>query len=427
MNVADSFYELFSKLKDCNDAEQKQIIDEMNQVMDKMNKKEFNTVFTIDTFEKFFKMIEEKKLSIGNAILLLNHMRYCKAQEDTHINSFANSMFDKNFDLMIVKEEKKNEGEDEILLIDLCRSFLLLHDEHTVFFFRPACIHFLLKVALNKEESEKDQKKVEMVFLALSNICELEDLRQELYLNEIKEIIQYHQEHRNLIQLVYWSVWRFLINRFYSDITLEGVIVNDLCLGREAIGEIEELSKNVDWKKKEDEMSKETEPKELLMINRWLDSLAYFFKYSQFGCKENAELIACVVTLCRKSFDYFKEISFRSISLFDAMISESTVSISDLQQNGVFDIALKIIQQSTLNDDSMEICIDFFWRVHERLNDEMVDETGKKKLKKLKRDIYEEMEQEGCEDSIAVFYWRLSEDALFDDIGYTLYVLCVHL
>ncbi|KAH7829778.1 uncharacterized protein MONOS_2040 [Monocercomonoides exilis] len=65
------------------------------------------------------------------------------------------------------------------------------------------------------------------------------------------EIIRYHQEHHNLSRLTYQCTWEFLTFRLWVDYGLNGKVVNKLHFVREATRELEDLSKSVDWKKKE--------------------------------------------------------------------------------------------------------------------------------------------------------------------------------
>ncbi|KAH7824092.1 uncharacterized protein MONOS_17550 [Monocercomonoides exilis] len=117
-------------------------------------------------------------------------------------------------------------------------------------------------------ENKEAQKEVETVLLALSSIGD-NKVPKELYLGAIKEIIEYHHENHNLTHLAYQSAWQFLIDRFFRDKDLEIVIVNELHFPREAATELEELSKFVNWKKKEREkIGKET--KEELTIQERL-------------------------------------------------------------------------------------------------------------------------------------------------------------
>ncbi|KAH7832514.1 uncharacterized protein MONOS_2705 [Monocercomonoides exilis] len=230
MAATERLTELFSELKYCDEDEQKQKICAMNEIVDKMNREEYDSVFTTELFDKIHQMIEEKKLSMGKAILLLKCIGYWKVLKN-----------------MIVEEEQKKEGKNEKLLNDLCECLLSLNYEFTDIpeEITEICVSCLLKVALRKEENEETKKEAEMALLALSNIFCYETA-DELYLNEIREIIKYHQERCNLTRLAYQSAWKFLVQRFYSVLSLEEVIVNELYFAREAIKELNELINEVD-------------------------------------------------------------------------------------------------------------------------------------------------------------------------------------
>eukprot|EP00770_Monocercomonoides_exilis_P014317 MONOS_14263.1-p1 / transcript=MONOS_14263.1 / gene=MONOS_14263 / organism=Monocercomonoides_exilis_PA203 / gene_product=unspecified product / transcript_product=unspecified product / location=Mono_scaffold00966:20065-20796(-) / protein_length=179 / sequence_SO=supercontig / SO=protein_coding / is_pseudo=false len=169
---------------------------------------------------------------------------------------------------MIIEEEKKKEEKDEKHLAYLCECFISLSFD----FLQELiliCVPSLLKVTSKKEENEETQKEMEMALLALSNICYYFEIKKEMYLKEITEIILYHQEHHNLTQLAYQSAWDFLINRFFSDQSLEGPNTNELHFVREAIKELEELVKYICWKRKEERRG-EKEGKEEYILIEWL-------------------------------------------------------------------------------------------------------------------------------------------------------------
>ncbi|KAH7821106.1 uncharacterized protein MONOS_11186 [Monocercomonoides exilis] len=234
------FNELFSELEDCDEDGQKLIIEEMNKIVYEMNEEEFKSVFTKELFNKMNKMIEDKKLSMGNVLLLLKRVGYCKVLKN-------------------------------------------------------------MQIALRKEESEEARNEVEIAFLDLYSIG-IGDLRQELYLNEIKEIIKYHQEHRNLSHLAYQFAWKFLINRSFYDENFEEVIVNDLHFARETAREIEELARNMDWmKEKEEERVNET--KEEILLMEWLRKLEFFFRRCRMRNEEFAGLIESIVRVFRAAKD----------------------------------------------------------------------------------------------------------------------------
>ncbi|KAH7832783.1 uncharacterized protein MONOS_14187 [Monocercomonoides exilis] len=242
-------------MEQCTDTEQKQKIEEMNEIVDGMNEEVFESIFREETFDKIEKMIEEKKISMENAILLLKHVGFCKVLKSVSNPCFFASSLRGRFEQMIIEEEKKEE-KDKTLLVDLCECYFLLNRWASSNLF-PVCVPCLLKVSLNKEKNEEAQKKVEMGLLALSNIGQFQEMKRELYLNEIREIIEHQQKHRNLTHLAYQSAWQFFIYRWEKDKSLEKVIVNELHFVEEAMRELKELMKCVDWKKKEEEMSKD--------------------------------------------------------------------------------------------------------------------------------------------------------------------------
>ncbi|KAH7816355.1 uncharacterized protein MONOS_15034 [Monocercomonoides exilis] len=156
------------------------------------------------------------------------------------------------------------------------------------------CVPYLLKVALKKVENEEAQKEVEMALLASSSIGIFNSIKKELYLNEIKEIIQHHHEHHNLTRIAYQSAWQFFIDRFFNDKSLEEVIVNELHFPRETAKELEVLTRCIDWKKKEEENEEKgrKETKEEVVLYRWLRMLEIIsdrLKEEEKDEKEEAE------------------------------------------------------------------------------------------------------------------------------------------
>ncbi|KAH7818841.1 uncharacterized protein MONOS_12323 [Monocercomonoides exilis] len=259
------FYELKRRRKD----KQKQKIEEMNGLIDEMDEEEFESIFTIGQLNKIDKMIKERNISMENAILLLKHVGYCKELKHISFYSFNYSSLSERMREMIIDEnEKKKEEKNEKFLLDLCECYALL-SYRCSYELLSIAVPCLLKVALKKDETEEAQKEVEMALLALGKIGYRENKR-ELHLNEIKEIVYYHQEHQNLTRLAYQSAWQFLIKRFTKDRNLEDMIVNELHFGREATKALEDLSKSVDWKRKEE---RGKEAKEVLVIERCITSI----------------------------------------------------------------------------------------------------------------------------------------------------------
>eukprot|EP00770_Monocercomonoides_exilis_P014672 MONOS_14618.1-p1 / transcript=MONOS_14618.1 / gene=MONOS_14618 / organism=Monocercomonoides_exilis_PA203 / gene_product=unspecified product / transcript_product=unspecified product / location=Mono_scaffold01036:2959-4406(-) / protein_length=362 / sequence_SO=supercontig / SO=protein_coding / is_pseudo=false len=306
------FSKLLHGLEGCREDEQKQKIEKMNEIIDGMNNEEFESVFKADPFKKIEKTIEEKKMSMEIAILLPNHVGYYEIMKCVGWYSFFFSSLNAKLERMIFDEYEKKEEKTEKNLVDLCECYLLLNNGSSSELL-SIVVPCLLKVALKKEENEKVQKEVEMALLALSSMGVRRIAEQELYFQEIKEIIQYHQEHRNLTRLAYQSAWKFLMDQFYKDENLRIVVENELHFVREAAREIEDLSKCVNWKRKGDKKVKETkeakEAKEMIIIRRWQEMLYVYFDECQSRNGECSELFGSLVQVHRAARDNYAEIS----------------------------------------------------------------------------------------------------------------------
>ncbi|KAH7817496.1 uncharacterized protein MONOS_18114 [Monocercomonoides exilis] len=151
---------------------------------------------------------------------------------------------------MVFEEEKKKEGKNVELLIDLCKCCLLLCECLPNELYH-ICVPNLLKLALEKEENKERQKEVELALLALSTIDEFIIIQKKLYIFEITEIIHHYQQQHSLTHLAYLSAWRFLMNRMQNEKSVECMMTNELHFFREATSELEELSRYVAWEKKE--------------------------------------------------------------------------------------------------------------------------------------------------------------------------------
>ncbi|KAH7828826.1 uncharacterized protein MONOS_17223 [Monocercomonoides exilis] len=171
--VTEKFAKLFSELERSDVIVQKQKIEEMNELLDVMKKDEFRSVFTIELFDKMDKMIEEEKLSTRNASVLLKQLGYYKTLKGIRGEEFYLSSLHYRISMMIINGNKKKEGKDINLLVDLCECYLLLSynlDSEEV----SICVPCLLKVALNKKKIIEIQKEVEMALLSLSLIYQLD-------------------------------------------------------------------------------------------------------------------------------------------------------------------------------------------------------------------------------------------------------------
>eukprot|EP00770_Monocercomonoides_exilis_P014578 MONOS_14524.1-p1 / transcript=MONOS_14524.1 / gene=MONOS_14524 / organism=Monocercomonoides_exilis_PA203 / gene_product=unspecified product / transcript_product=unspecified product / location=Mono_scaffold01018:2855-3904(-) / protein_length=327 / sequence_SO=supercontig / SO=protein_coding / is_pseudo=false len=302
---------------------------------------------------------------------------------------------------MIAEENlKKKEEKNEKLLIDLCECYISLY-----YLLSPEiisiCVPCLLKVALKKEENEKTQKEAETALLALSNI-KFDFLNQGQYLNEIKEIIKHHQEHRNLTRLAYQSAWEFLVTKFLDDGSLKEVIVNELRFGREAARELEALSKCVDWKRKKEVRGKEK--KEEIALLRWLQALVVFLSSSKLWNEEFIELIGSIVQVFRAARENKREISYWCISSLRNAAGNGFVPIEAFLKNGAINAVLEEFQRPTLDDEKAYECLKFFINASNRMEEKMDNKMVEVKRKITKKELFDKLEEEGYEDTIISFH-----------------------
>eukprot|EP00770_Monocercomonoides_exilis_P001335 MONOS_1325.1-p1 / transcript=MONOS_1325.1 / gene=MONOS_1325 / organism=Monocercomonoides_exilis_PA203 / gene_product=unspecified product / transcript_product=unspecified product / location=Mono_scaffold00023:2244-3512(+) / protein_length=404 / sequence_SO=supercontig / SO=protein_coding / is_pseudo=false len=371
----------------------------MNEIMKEMNKEEFSAVFIEELFDEIHKMIEDKKLSKKNATVFLKHIGYCKIMDEIRSKSFDSSSLYKRIQEMILDEEKKKGRKNERLMIDLCECCLLLNNKSSSKI-PSVCLSYLLKAALNKEKNEEAQKEVEMALLALSNVKYL-FVETELYLREIKEIIQYHQEHCNLTRLAYQSAWKFLMNRFEDDSNLEEVYLNDLHFVREVASEVEVLAGYIDWKNNEkDEEMKRMEKKNVVIAERWLDMIHYFFVYFEVHDEERIKLISCMTSLCRAAINTHNEIVKKCYFILMYLMRRQKILpiVSDLLKEGIIDYFMEEIQRSTMDDVISYGFFRFVQNIYDSLEGNEDNETDDAKRKAKRQKMIEKLEEEGYED-----------------------------
>ncbi|KAH7823333.1 uncharacterized protein MONOS_17597 [Monocercomonoides exilis] len=398
ITLADIFIKILDELACYSESEQEQKILEMNGLMEKMDKEEFKSVFTEELFNIINKMIEEEKLSMENACLLLKCIGYWNTLKGEWIYDFKHSLLCSRFMKMIIDENEKTEGKDEKLLVDLCEIYVSL-SYYFQYELLSICVPCLLKVAFEREKCKETQKEVEMALLALSGIYKLNEFGEGLYFNEVKEIIKFHQEFHNLTHLAYYSAWKFLIYRFHRQEDLYDTVVYELHFVREAGRELEELVKCVDWKKKEEE-KREKEMKYITTIYRWLSTIRRFF--SDYVLKEENcfALIACLTRLCRsarENFIYISSLAFKVIKKI-ADTRQSLISVNILVKGGAIDFALEEIQQPTLDTELADECYAFFKKVFRKLREKKYCDIDKAMNKAMRKIIIEKLEEEGFDD-----------------------------
>ncbi|KAH7827230.1 uncharacterized protein MONOS_10459 [Monocercomonoides exilis] len=400
--IAHKILKLFCELEDCNEEDQKQKVLKMSGLVEEMGREEFNSAFTTGLFNRMNKMIEEEKLSMRNVCLLLKHVGYCIELKSGWSDGFLESLLIKRIEEMLIDEnEKKKEEKDENLFVDLCECYFSLS-----YYFSgevlSICVSCLLKASSNKEENVEVQKEVEMALLALSN-TEYYKIGKNQYLKEMLEIMQHHQEHRNLTHLAYQSAWKFLIKRVYNDESLEEMIVNELHFAREAARELEELVRCVDWTRKGDEICKR-EKKRAKIIIRWLDVIYEFLRQRTLWNEEFVGLISSIVQVYRASRDNHSEISYLCIYSLRTAAENRNVKVENLLKGEAFDAVLEEIHRSTLDDKIAHDSLIFFMKVSRRLKEKTDGETDERKRKAMKMKLFEKMEEEGYEEAITSFH-----------------------
>eukprot|EP00770_Monocercomonoides_exilis_P016181 MONOS_16132.1-p1 / transcript=MONOS_16132.1 / gene=MONOS_16132 / organism=Monocercomonoides_exilis_PA203 / gene_product=unspecified product / transcript_product=unspecified product / location=Mono_scaffold01519:6045-7100(+) / protein_length=331 / sequence_SO=supercontig / SO=protein_coding / is_pseudo=false len=305
---------------------------------------------------------------------------------------------------MIIEEEKKKEEKNEKLLVDLCECYALLGENDIFSEVLSIIVPCLLKVASKKEGNEETQKEVEMALPALSNVNAYYEMKRDLYLNEIKETMKYHQEHRNLTQLSYQSAWQFLYNRNFFFNELESVIVNELHCAREAARELEELSRNVDWKKKGGEKMNKEETKKEVILTRWIETFSIYFRDCRLRNEEYICLLSRIVQIYRAAKGNNGVISILCIQSLRTASDYGVVKVEDLLKSGAIDAVLEELNRPTLNEDMTNGCLQFFTNVSERLNEKNKDEKEEEERKVAKMEMFEKLEEEGFEDIITGFH-----------------------
>ncbi|KAH7830224.1 uncharacterized protein MONOS_17037 [Monocercomonoides exilis] len=397
----EKFTELFDKLEGCKEEEQMQKIEEMNELMEEMNENEFISVISIGMFEKMHKMIEEKKMTMKNAFYLMEHIGHCKELKGIFITSFYLSKLYYFVQKMIINEIEKKEEKNEKILADLCECYLLLSPgvSSELLSISVPC---LLKVALRKEESEETRKEVEMALLAVSN-AGYWSVEQKLYLNEIKEIVLFHQKHHNLTHLAYQSIWLYLIYRLDFDKSLEREIVFKLHFLREVKREMEELTRCVDWKRKEKERGGKVTEDELILM-RWFKTLGIYFSKYRSKNEEFDGFIDSIVKVLRAARENKREISNKCIYTLREAAKNESVRIDDLLKEGAVEAVLEEIQQSASICKSTCYCLRFFLNISRRLREKTDNEMEEVNRKAMKMEIFEKMEEGGYEDAIASFH-----------------------
>eukprot|EP00770_Monocercomonoides_exilis_P013179 MONOS_13124.1-p1 / transcript=MONOS_13124.1 / gene=MONOS_13124 / organism=Monocercomonoides_exilis_PA203 / gene_product=unspecified product / transcript_product=unspecified product / location=Mono_scaffold00781:648-1724(-) / protein_length=320 / sequence_SO=supercontig / SO=protein_coding / is_pseudo=false len=299
-SLTKNFSDLFCKVKECSDVEQKHIIKEFHDKLDllkEMDGGELRIIFSKGFIDELNKIINEKLIQFDLFVPILKLIGFYDETRSVGSGLHYTVLLESEITNRLSKEFSNKERTNEKQLIDLCECYILL----SKFFsaeLRSKCVSYLLKAALNKEDTEKDQKEVEIALVAVNSIYSFQEIKKDIYLNEITEIIKHHQENHNLTKLAYQSAWQFLVNRLRNEEGLKEIIVYELHFAREAAKELEDASSHVDWKKKK---AKGIEKLKILIISRWVDAITTYFSLKKSIEDEDVSLIVCLVRMSRAS------------------------------------------------------------------------------------------------------------------------------
>ncbi|KAH7822799.1 uncharacterized protein MONOS_7095 [Monocercomonoides exilis] len=322
---------------------------------------------------------------------------------------------------MIIEEDKKKEEKNKKLIADLCECYMMLQDSDISKKLLSICMSCVVKVALNKEETLNTQKEVEMALFVLGDDRKFDIYDKKLNIKKITEIIHYHQEHHNLTHVAYQSAWWILMRRFRYNKSLEDIIANELHFVREAAREMEALTRNVDWTRKEDK-----EMKERITLERWLKALDVFGTLGQLQNEEFTKLTKLIIGICgaakcnhrkvyKKYYSFLSYFILQKAESEDYLLCEEAIDFILEEMHGptikqevttlsayVFYKLSRILSRKKEKKNSLT---SFVWFAWSWLNGKEKEESEKAKQKMmLYRKLREKMEEEGYEDIIISFY-----------------------
>ncbi|KAH7829843.1 uncharacterized protein MONOS_17064 [Monocercomonoides exilis] len=324
--------------------------------MEKMNTKELETSITMDVYENIDYLMDCENIAEENIILLLKLLGYRKELYEIKTDSFKGTTLSATLWSLI--NEANSKYEMNSTQVDFCECYLI--NSNYVFVNKEShlinYVPYILKVALKKRKNKKEQAEAEIALMSLCKIEQNAEIEKELFLDHIKEIIQFHQKHNNLSHLAYQRAWEFLIKRLNEHKELENVIVNELHFYREAFGELEILKQCVNWTKNE---TGRYEIEEMLML-RWVNAIKLSLWNSTWRLDIFSKLVDFAVSFYRLAKDNQREITGYCANALSRVMSYSHVNFNDLLKNDLVDFALEEIMRPTLDEYIAPACFLFF-------------------------------------------------------------------
>eukprot|EP00770_Monocercomonoides_exilis_P001998 MONOS_1983.1-p1 / transcript=MONOS_1983.1 / gene=MONOS_1983 / organism=Monocercomonoides_exilis_PA203 / gene_product=unspecified product / transcript_product=unspecified product / location=Mono_scaffold00038:66980-68247(-) / protein_length=403 / sequence_SO=supercontig / SO=protein_coding / is_pseudo=false len=383
----------------------------MNLMFGKMDRDELDAILSLKTFNEIDRMIEEKKLSIENALLLLKHLAHYKMMTYVYVESFPHSSLCYTLEKLIFDEMNKKEEKNVKLLADLCACFFTMNDERAYDEPVPAFASYLLNVVLNKKENEEVQNEEEFAFPTLSNARQVVK-GNECRSNEISETVRYQKDHHNLAHLACESSWRVLIEQSMIRIRFEKADFGELKFVDDATRELDELERKMDWKKKEGEVK---EINEVLMIMRWCYDIGKYFLVSQLNRNEFSQLIKSAERMYKSARSNHADVLCHLIYVFEEIALRSGPNIDCLLKEGVVDLMLEELNQPELKLILVHSCMTFFSALTRELNKDTANafvkesewKSAETKRKTIKKEVHEKLEEEGYEDAIIKIHFLM--------------------
>ncbi|KAH7825856.1 uncharacterized protein MONOS_10371 [Monocercomonoides exilis] len=170
----------------------------------------------------------------------------------------------------------------------------------------------------------------------------------------------------------------------------------------ESTGEIEKLSRCIDWKKKAVSIK---EKAKIGIIERWYSTICLYTEKCKLSEEESAWLVACTTRLIGLAKDNHRSIVEKCIPIIVACMDENTdIFFSDFLRGRTVDFVLEEMCKFNSDDQSTDKRMIFLSLLTERLNKNVRIARDEKKNKALKMAILDKLEEEGYEDLQISFY-----------------------
>eukprot|EP00770_Monocercomonoides_exilis_P015864 MONOS_15815.1-p1 / transcript=MONOS_15815.1 / gene=MONOS_15815 / organism=Monocercomonoides_exilis_PA203 / gene_product=unspecified product / transcript_product=unspecified product / location=Mono_scaffold01363:1575-2246(-) / protein_length=224 / sequence_SO=supercontig / SO=protein_coding / is_pseudo=false len=209
---------------------------------------------------------------------------------------------------------------------------------------------------------------------------------------------------------------QFLMFRIFYERSLEEVFMNELHFVREARRELEELTRCVDWKRKEGENEiRGKDTKEVMELRKCIETVGVFLYEYRLRTEEYAVLIGCIIQILQAAKDNHREVEGRCTELLKHASRNAAVEIDDLLESGAAHMALGETIRFDLLKSPVEDYLLFFENICKRLKENKEKENEETKRKETKRKVFDRLEEEGYEDGIIRLRYCILKGIFGDD------------